>query len=109
MTWTSYAPTPGVMADGPGCCSPTSPERSCEQTPAATIRYSADSFVTAAIVLRDRARQGEWPHRLSYDPTAQRTEPAVPPPATPPVRRRSPTRPGFGLGTLAERARRNRS
>ena len=69
----------------------------------------ADGFVTAAILLRDRVRQGEWPDRLSYDPTAQRTEPAVPPPATPPVRRRSPTRPGFGLGTLAERARRNRS
>ena len=69
----------------------------------------ADGFVTAVILLRDRVRQGEWPDRLSYDPTAQRTEPAVPPPATPPVRRRSPTRPGFGLGTLAERARRNRS
>jgi hypothetical protein len=69
----------------------------------------ADGFVTAAIPLRERVRQGEWPDRLSYDPTAQRRGPAVPPPATPPMRRRSPSRPGFGLGTLAERARRNRS
>jgi hypothetical protein len=68
-----------------------------------------DGFVTAAILLRDRVRQGEWPKRLSYDPTAQRTEPAVPSPATRPVQSRSPTRPGFGLGSLAERARRNRS
>jgi hypothetical protein len=69
----------------------------------------SDGFVTAAILLRDRVRQGEWPDRLSYDPTAQRTEPALPPPAMPPAQRRSPTRSGFGPGTLAERARRNRS
>jgi hypothetical protein len=38
----------------------------------------ADGFVTAAILLRDRVRKGEWPDRLSYDPTAERTEPAGP-------------------------------
>jgi hypothetical protein len=69
---------------------------------------SADGFVTAAILLRDRVRLGEWPERLAYDSTEQRSEPAQPP-ASPPVRGRSPTRSGFGLDTLAERARRAQS
>jgi hypothetical protein len=32
---------------------------------------AAHGFVTVAIVLRDRVRQGEWPERLSYDSTAR--------------------------------------
>jgi hypothetical protein len=68
----------------------------------------AEGFVTAAILLSDRVREGEWPERLSYDSTEQRPEPAQPP-ARPPVKRRTPTRSGFSLGTLAERARRARS
>jgi hypothetical protein len=68
----------------------------------------ADGFVTAAILLRDRVRQGEWPERLSYDSTEQRPDPAQPP-SRPPVKRRGPTRSGVGLGTLAERARRSQS
>jgi hypothetical protein len=67
----------------------------------------ADGFVTAAILLRDRVRQGEWPERLSYDSTEQRSEPAQRPTKSP--ANRSPTRSGFGLGTLADRARRTRS
>jgi hypothetical protein len=97
------APTRGGMATRLGCCGPPSPERSCEQTPAAMTPRTA--FVTAAILLRDQVRQGEWPERLSYDSTEQRSEPAQLP-ATPPGGRQSPTRSGFGLGTLAERARR---
>ena len=69
---------------------------------------AADGFVTAAILLRDRVGQGEWPERLSYDSTDQRSEPAQPP-ARPPVRRQGSSRSGFGLGTLAERARRAQS
>ena len=69
----------------------------------------ADGFVTAAILLlRDRVRQGEWPERLSYDQTEHHPQPAQPP-ARSPVKRRSPNRSGFGLGTLAERARRSQS
>jgi hypothetical protein len=65
----------------------------------------AGGFVTAAILLRERVRQGEWPARLTYDSTEQlRTAQA---PARPSVQRRSSPRSGFGLGTLAERARRS--
>jgi hypothetical protein len=69
---------------------------------------SADGFVRAAILLRDRVRQGEWPEHMPYDSTEQRSEPAQPP-ARPQVQRPSLARSGFGLGTLAERARRAQS
>jgi hypothetical protein len=70
-------------------------------------RDPADGFVTAAILLRERVREGEWPDRPSHDSTDQLGNAQMP--ARPSVQRRSPSRSGLGLGTLAERARRARS
>jgi hypothetical protein len=102
----SYAPTPGGW---PICRAVLADESGAVLRADAGRHDPAGGFVTAAIVLRDRVRKGEGPDRLSYDPTAERTEPAGPPPATQPLQRRRPARPGFGLGTLAERTRRNRA
>lgn len=67
----------------------------------------ADGFITAAILLQERVRRGEWPDRLSYDSEEQlrdaqaRTRPV----ADRPLSEES----GFALGTPAERAQRARS
>ena len=67
---------------------------------------SAGGFVTAALVLRASLDQGDWPERLSYDSDQERrvNQARMRPVADQPL----PKGKGFGLGTLAERARRAR-
>lgn len=60
-------------------------------------------YLLVTILTRD-----PWMHRIVRVWLEQSPAPTQPP-ARPPVKRQSPTRSGFGLGTLAERARRAQS